>query len=607
MARLSNETVERVKESADIVEVVSTHTDLRRAGARMTGLCPFHDERTPSFSVDPVAKLYHCFGCQAGGDVISFVQEKEGLEFGEAVESLAERYGVEIERDREDPKAEAERRKRARLYEVLKRTSDFYEKYLWEGQKQEAVRARAYLSERGLSEDALREFGVGMAPNRWDSVLLGGQQAGFKMEELYAAGLVRKGKRGPMDYFRQRIMFPIRDQRGRVIGFGGRAQRPDEKAKYVNSPESPLYRKGHTLYGIDLARSAIAKSRRAIVVEGYTDVIALHQAGIAETVAIMGTAITPEQVGMLSKLGPESVVLALDADRAGADAMIRAQRVAGGKKIDLLVAAMPEGEDPADMLVAGKIDRFRELVEEAIDLPSFRARTVLGRADVGTPTGRERALSEIAPVLKAMGEVVGRDELVREVADRLDVDPGLVNERVRTASLETPQTLPEAGVRAQRVAGPGGGLGGASGGERIEVQRVPLTSRESRERALLAMCIAEPKVGREFVERLSDEHMSATGRPALRWLRDHLDDPMTGLPRDDPGLVALITELKMRAERDPSSEGSMRVNFDLLEQHRLEDAIAAAQEAGDYEQSSKLSRERAELSDRIAHAESLGA
>ena len=603
MARLSSQTVERVKESADIVEVVSQHTDLRRAGARMSGLCPFHDERTPSFSVDPVGRLYHCFGCGVGGDVISFVQEKEGLEFAEAVESLAERYGVEIERERDDPRAEEERRKRARLYELLQRTGEFYEKYLWEGQKAEAVRARSYLSERGLSEEALREFGVGMAPNRWDSVLLGGQQAGFKMDELFAAGLLRRGKRGPYDYVRQRIMFPIRDQRGRVIGFGGRAQRAEEKAKYVNSPEGPLYRKGHTLYGIDLARAAIAKSRRAIVVEGYTDVIALNQAGIAEVVAIMGTAITPEQLGMLSKLGPESVVLALDADRAGADAMIRAQRVASGKSLDLLVAPMPEGEDPADMLAAGEIERFRGLVDEAIDLPSFRVRTVLGRADVDTPTGRERALGEAAPVLKAMGEVVGRDELVREIADRLDVDPSLVSERVRTASLEAAAAPPPSA--ADGSGGEAGGSGRSGGG--VEVKKVALTTREARERALLAMCIADPKVGRRFLERLRPEHMSASGAPALAWLRDHLEDPLAELPRDDDQLVSLITELKMRAGRDPVSEGAMALNFDLLEQQRLEDQISAARKAGDYEELTRLSREGAELTDRIAHAESLGA
>ena len=595
MARFSKDSVDRVKDAADMVEVVSAHTDLRQRGKDWWGLCPFHDESTPSFKVNPLDKLYYCFGCEASGDVFSFIEEKEGLSFPEAVESVAERYGVELEREAEDPRAEAARRKRARLYELLERTSQFYVKYLWEGEKREAVRAREYLAERGLEEAALRRFGVGFAPNRWDAVLLGGQTAGFKIDELFDAGLLRRNKRGPYDYFRQRIMFPIRDQRGRVLGFGARAQRPDEKAKYVNSPEGDLYRKGSTLYGIDLARSPIAKAKRAIVVEGYTDVIALNQAGVEEVVAIMGTAITPEQLKTLGGL-TETVVLALDADRAGADAMIRAQRVAGDRGMDLRVAAMPEDADPADMLAGGQIERFRELVAGAIDLPSFRVRTALGRAELGSVAGRERALAEVAPVLQAMGEAVGRDELVREVANRLDTDPSLVSERVRTAK------------PLQEVAtGDAAGAGQAGAGGRGPAERAPLTPREARERALLAMCISDPKRGRGFIERLREEHLSPSGAPALAWLRDHLDDPASGLPRDDPELTSLITELVMTAEQEPASEGAMELNFMLLEQERLEKGITAAQQAGADDERARLIRERAELRDRISHAESIGA
>jgi DNA primase len=601
VALISKETVERVKDAADIAEVISQYTDLRRAGAQMMGLCPFHEESSPSFSVDPVRKLYHCFGCQAGGDVFRFVQEQEGLDFGEAVEMLAERYGVEIERERDDPKAEAARRRRARLYELLDRTGEFYERFLWDSPK--ARKARAYLLGRGLKEESLRKFGVGMAPSAWDQVLVGSQRAKFTIPELVGAGLIQKGRQGGhYDRFRKRITFPIRDQRGRVLGFGARAMGEDQKPKYLNSPEGEIYKKSETLYGIDLARSPIARARRVIVVEGYTDVIALHQAGIEETVAIMGTAITPEQLGMLAKAGPEKVVLALDADRAGADAMIRAQRVAGSKSLDLLVAAMPEGEDPADMLAAGEIERFKGLVEGAIDLPSFRVRTALGRADVGTPNGRERALGEIAPVLKAMGEVVGRDELVREVADRLDLDPAFVNERVRKASFEAVPAQPA----SRRDAGGQDGEGGDQG-PRLQVA-VPLTPRENRERALLAMCVADPKMGGAYVARLKEEHMSASGRPALEWLRDHLDDPLSGLPRENPELLSVVTEIKMRADREPEpTELGMDLNFMLLEQRRLEDGIAAARRAGDLDAVNRLSREGSALSTRIAHAASADA
>ena len=582
MARFTRESVDRVKEAVDIVEIVSPYTDLQQRGQDYWGNCPFHDERTPSFKVNPRDKLYYCFGCEASGDVFRFVEEKEGLDFASAVESLGERTGVELQREDEDPRAEERRRRKAKLWELLERTAKFYERYLWESPK--AEKARAYLAERGLGEEVLRRFSVGMAPSPWDQVLTGSQRAGFKVEELLAAGLAQRGRQGGhYDRFRNRITFPIRDQRGRVLGFGARALSPDAQPKYLNSPEGELYRKSHTLYGIDRARGPIAKARRAIVVEGYTDVLALHQAGVEEAVAIMGTAITPEQISMLAGL-TDLVVLALDADRAGADAMIRAQKVAGGRGLELRVAAMPEGEDPADMLQEGSVDRVMELVDGAIDLPSFRVDVALGRGELGSLAGRERVLEEVGPVLKAMGETaLGFDELVRKVADRLDTDPSLVLARVRSAR--------EAGA-------PQNGAGEPA----PRPVAVSLTPRETRERALLAMCLVDPGTGRQFIEKLTDDHMSPSGTPALGWLRSHLDDPMTGLPRDDPALTSLITELVMRAESEPASEAAMQLNFDLLEQQRLEDGISAAQKAGDYEVSTRLSGERAALTDRIAHA-----
>jgi DNA primase len=585
LSRFTRDSVDRVKEAADIVEIVSSHTDLQQRGQDYWGVCPFHEERTPSFKVNPRDKLYYCFGCEASGDVFRFVEEKEGLAFASAVELLAERYGVELKREQEDPRAEERRRRKARLWELLELTAKYYERYLWDAQK--ARRARGYLEGRGLGEDVLRRFAVGMAPSAWDQVLTGSQRRGFAIEELLAAGLIQKGRQGAhYDRFRNRITFPIRDQRGRVLGFGARALMPDSKPKYLNSPEGELYRKSHTLYGIDRARGPIAKARRAVVVEGYTDVLALHQAGVEESVAIMGTAITPEQITMLAGL-TETIVLALDADRAGADAMVRAQKVAGGKSIELRVAAMPEGEDPADMVQEqDSADRFMELVEGAADLPSFRVDLALARGELGSLAGRERVLDELGPVLKAMGETaLGFDELVRKVADRLDTDPSLVLARVRSA--------PDAGAR-------GNGTGGEARPPRPVA--VSLTPRETRERALLAMCIADPETGGRFVDQLTDEHLSPSGKPALRWLREHLDDPMAGLPREDAALTSLITELVMRSESEPASEGAMQLNLDLLELQRLEDGISAAQKAGDYELSSRLARERAALTDRIAHA-----
>ena len=600
MARFSQQSIERVKESANIAEVISAYTDLRRAGQQLTGLCPFHDERSPSFSVDPAKGVYHCFGCGVGGDVIKFVEEKEGLVFAEAVEALAERYGVEVEREDEDPRAEAERKRRARLGEVLERAATFYVSYLWDAS--EAAKSREYLKGRGLGEEVLRDFGVGFAPSAWDTLLKRGQEAGFSIDELRAAGMLTVNKQGnPYDAFRSRIMFPIRDARGRMQGFGGRALTADQKPKYKNSPEGQLYQKKRTLYGIDRARPAIAKAGRAVVVEGYTDVLAAHQAGIGETVAVMGTAITPEQVQLLAAHSDE-VVLALDADRAGREAMLRAQRVASGKRVRLRVAAMKAGEDPADTL-AGKgagsdaADEFRALIDAADDLPVFHVRMLLDDADLASPSGRDRALDEVVPVLASMPDSITREELEREAAGRLDADPGLVARRVSTAERGGQAAKP----RPVRPSGDGAGDGGEPTGSAPEPAR-PLSARERRERALLAMAIADPADGLDLLERLTPEHMSSplTAR-ACEWLVAHLDAPMDGLPPDDVELVALVTQLVMSAEREPASREAMELNFLELDLAMVERKIEAAS-AGGGDPPVDLQRRRAALAERIAHS-----
>jgi DNA primase len=590
MALISAESLDRVKQAADIVEVVSAHTDLRRQGARYVGLCPFHDERTPSFSVEPTEKLYHCFGGGVGGDVIKFVEEKEGVGFTEAVEMLADRYGVEVEREQEDPQAERRRERRRRLEQLLDRSAAYYANYLWESN--EAARARDYLAERGLGEEVLRAFGVGYAPSAWDKILVRGQQAGFSVEELRGVGLAQRGRSGgDYDRFRERIMFPIRDRRGRVLGFGGRAMRPDQGAKYVNTAETDFFHKSQVLYGADRAKAAIAKAGRAVVVEGYTDVLALHQAGIEEAVGVMGTAITPDQVAALSGM-VEEVVLALDADSAGQEAMLRAQRVAAGRRMRLRVAAMPAGEDPAEMMAGdGGSERFHALLDQAEELTSFQVGLILSRTDVASPVERDRALAEVAPVLAGMGETASREELVRKVAERLDLEPAMVMGRVVAA---TPATGGQEATDPERREVP-----------RQQQPRLPaeLTSRERRERALLAMCIAIPSEGREYLARLTDAHLSPTGLRVAAWLREHPEDPASDLPRDDGELSALITELVIMSREEPASHEAMELNFLLLEQRRLEGEIAAAGERGDYERRAALSRERAALVERIAHAE----
>src|SRR5256885_2542338 len=316
MSLYTKDSIDRLKDAVDMVELVGAKTDLRRVGTRFTGLCPFHDERTPSFSVNAEHRLYHCFGCGASGDSIGFVQETEGLDFRQAIEALAERYNVELKREQEDPAAERRRERRERLLKLVQRATDYYARYLWESG--EARLAREYLLGRGLEEQVLRDFRVGYAPSAWDKVTVAAQRDGFTREEIYAAGLGQRGRGGTgfYDRFRARIMFPLANRRGQVLGFGARAVRAEQQPKYLNTSENSLYTKGEQLFGIDIARGPAAKRGRILVVEGYTDVLALHQAGLTETVAVMGTAVTPEQVTLLSQT-VNSVFLALDADRSG--------------------------------------------------------------------------------------------------------------------------------------------------------------------------------------------------------------------------------------------------------------------------------------------------
>src|SRR3954447_17781658 len=403
-----------------MVELVGARSDLRRVGARWTGLCPFHEERTPSFSVNAENKLYHCFGCGESGDAIKFVQETEGLTFAETLELLAERYNVELKREQEDPEAEQRRRRRDRLLSLVERATSYYERVLWESP--EAAKARSYLAGRGLGDEVLRTYRVGYAPSAWDKLLMAAQREGYSQDELAAAGLGQRGRGGGFyDRFRARIMFPLADPRGKVLGFGARAMRDEQGPKYVNTSENVLYHKGKQLFGIDHARGPAARAGRVVAVEGYTDVLALHQAGVTESVAIMGTALTQEQMAELRRAAG-TVYLALDADRAGQEAMLRAARAATDRKLELLVVDMPEGSDPADLIAEKGPDEFRDRLDKARLVPDFQARREARQADLDSPRGRDDALAKVRPMVAELAaKPATRDELVRYLSDRLDV------------------------------------------------------------------------------------------------------------------------------------------------------------------------------------------
>nr|MBA2347571.1 DNA primase [Solirubrobacterales bacterium] len=425
MPRYPDEAKEQIRDAVDFADLVGSRVELRRMGAgRLEGLCPFHDERSPSFGISPGEKLYHCFGCGAGGDVFKYVMELEGLDFVGAMEYLADRYGVTLEPVEEDPQA-AERRHRAdRLHELLDRTAAFYEKYLW--QSAEAAPAREYLASRGLAEETLRTFRVGYSPSRFDVVLKASRQAGFSNRECDAAGLTQRSQSGPLiDRFRRRIMFPLADRRGRVNGFGARALGADQKPKYLNSSENELFSKGRNVYGAHLARAASTKAGAVILCEGYTDVIALHQAGLPNVVCSMGTALTEAQVSELARLAPR-VHMALDADAAGQEAMLRAAKVAAGRKLELRVVPLPDGQDPADVVADGGAEAITGLVESSVPFVSFRVRRELTREDVHGAEGKDRVIDALRPVFAELPPSALREELIRTVADATQLAPSLV-------------------------------------------------------------------------------------------------------------------------------------------------------------------------------------
>lgn len=595
MSKFTPDTIDRVRAAADMVEIVSAHTELRRQGGRWSGLCPFHDERSPSFGIHAEDKLYHCFGCQAGGDLFDFVVATENIDFPAAVEFLADRYGVEITREKEDPQAKERREAKTRLSELLERAAGYYSVYFHASP--EAGKAREYLAGRGFGEEILRDFGVGYSPSAWDTLIVRGQRAGFTVAELAKTGLAQKGRTGGMyDRFRERITFPIRDPRGRAVGFGARAMRPEQKPKYLNSAENEIFHKGEILYGIDRARGPMAKAGRAVVVEGYTDVIALHQAGMTEAVGVMGTAITEPQLALLSAT-VENVVLALDADGAGREAMLRAQRVAAGRKLHIRVASMPAGEDPAEMVVAeGGAERFLDLVDNSVGLPEFQLDLIMGGVDTGSPRDRDRGLTEVVPVLAEVPAGATREELVRRVAEGLGIDPTVVVARVTSA--------PEPQPGARRSTGNSGAAPDSHGNETLAPAAALLSQRERQERHLLAMCVAKPDEGRTYIERLEAKHMtSPLMMRTVEWLKVHLEDPAEGLDPEDRELHRLVAALVLRASPEQVGAGSIRRNFMELELAALEDEIAAASSGEDAELRAGLNRQRAELFEKVSRAE----
>jgi len=437
------EDIARVREATDFVELAGEHIALKQVGQRFIGLCPFHAEKTPSFSINPIEKLFYCFGCQAKGDVITFVREIEHLEFAEAVERLAAKVGVQVRYDR--AAVSQDRQRRDRLVEVMKKAVDWYHQRLLSGD--DAAPARSYLRSRGYDGDVVRQFHLGWAPDDWDALARSLKVADDILRDT-GLGFVNRRQR-QQDAFRGRVMFPIFDTRGEPVAFSGRALPGTDGPKYKNSAESPLYSKSKVLYGLNWAKADVVAAAEVIVCEGSTDVIGFFLAGMPRAVAGWGTALTEDQVRTLKNFA-RRLVLAYDADAAGQAAAERLYEWEKRYEVDIAVADLPPGSDPAD-LARSEPERLRVAVEQARPFLAFRIDRALSGASLTTPEGRARAAEAALGMIREHPDEFVRDQYVMDVSTRTRIEADRLREALKKGKLTSTPARPSTPARASRV------------------------------------------------------------------------------------------------------------------------------------------------------------
>ncbi len=429
------DTVQQIKDKLSIVDVVSQYVKLERSGSSLRARCPFHAERTPSFHVSPERGTYHCFGCNVGGDIFSFVETIEGLDFKGALKVLADKAGVPLVYEKQEKKDE-----RDRLFELMEIAALYY-------QKQFTDTAKKYLSERGLVDATMQEFRVGWAGDAWSEASDYFRSKKFSEREILEAGLARKGERGLIDKFRNRIMFPIGDSAGRVVGFSGRIfgdKASPEAPKYLNSPETPLYHKSRILYGFDKAKLSLRKLNCAVLVEGQMDLLMSHQAGWSNTIAVSGTAFTIEHASLIHRM-TDNLVLALDADQAGIKAAGKAARIALQGGLNVKVARLPSGLDPADYILKEGADAWKAAIRDSKDIVTFLL-DVLEEHSPQADRFRRVVEAVVLPFLTDVQSPIAREQYVREIAKRLGVSHEAVAEALKKQP-RTPDAVPAPAAR----------------------------------------------------------------------------------------------------------------------------------------------------------------
>lgn len=532
--RIRQSDVDEVKARTNIADIIGDHVSLKSAGVgSLKGLCPFHDERSPSFNVRPGVGYYHCFGCGESGDVYTFLQRMDHVSFTEAVERLAGRIGYELHY--EDGGQAPDHGNRARLLAANQAAAEFFVEKLG---APEAEVGRRFLGERGFDAEAARRFGVGFAPKSWDALTNHLKSKGFSTEELSAAGLVSQGDRGVYDRFRGRLVWPIRDVTGQTVGFGARRLLDDDKGpKYLNTPETAVYHKSQVLYGLDLAKRDISKTHRVVVVEGYTDVMACHLAGVTTAIATCGTAFGVDHIKVLRRvLGDDSgvgeVVFTFDGDAAGQQAAMRAFAEEQRFAAQTFVAVAPDGLDPCDLRLARGDGAVRTLVESRTPMFDFVIRHTLGRYDLETVEGRVGALRAAAPIVAEIRDASLRPGYTRELARMLGMELAEVTRAVRSAGGGGRGRGPAApqSARAEASASPAANAGDAA--ERpFSISALPNDPSTRLERdALQAMLQYPDRVGDELLRHAVDARF---GDATLAVVRDGV---AAVLGSTDPGL-----------------------------------------------------------------------
>lgn len=485
--RIRREDIDTLREQADLADLAADHTRLKRSGSRLKGLCPFHEERTPSFTLDPGRNLWHCFGCGEGGDIFTFLQRVEGLTFVEAVERLARRTGMRLRYEELSPGEKRALGERTRLVEVTSAALEYFRQCLLD---EVGAPAREYLESRGYGREEAERFQLGFAPDKWEALSRHLRRLKFDPQEVVRAGLALRTERGGLrDRFRGRLIFPVFDLGGEPIGFGGRVlpgldYGGHDPPKYLNTPETPLYHKQRVLYGMSWARPAVVRSGEVLVCEGYTDVMGLHRAGMTNAVATCGTAVGEDHLRLLERYA-DRVVLAFDADAAGGRAARRAFDLSRDRDLEVRVLVLPEGVDPADLVEQDGPQAVRESLEQATPVVPFVLRRVLADQDLASPEGRAAAVKAAAPILAAVPDPVLRYEYARrEVADAVGLNLEVVRQAVEAEGGDIGGAVGGAGLgsgRARRQrAGDGAGRDGAVARARLEreVLRIVLQQPE---------------------------------------------------------------------------------------------------------------------------------